>query len=135
MIRYAFEVPGKPLGKARPKFTKKGHAYTPAKTVNAEVMVATTAHEAGVRPLDGAVRMEIVAVFPVAKSWTKARKAAALAGAAKLSKPDSDNIAKLVCDALNGIAYADDAQAYDVHVRKVYGPQAKTVVRIFGNEA
>ena len=33
-------------------------------------------------------------------------------------KPDADNIAKLVKDALNGVAYADDAQVCEIVVRK-----------------
>lgn len=33
-------------------------------------------------------------------------------------KPDIDNIAKLVLDALTGLAYADDAQVVEVHVTK-----------------
>lgn len=35
-------------------------------------------------------------------------------------KPDSDNIAKVVADALNGIAYDDDAQIADLTVIKRY---------------
>lgn len=33
-------------------------------------------------------------------------------------KPDADNIAKLVMDALNGVAYADDAQVTKLTVKK-----------------
>ena len=35
-------------------------------------------------------------------------------------KPDSDNIAKVVLDALNGIAYHDDTQIVMVVAKKVY---------------
>ena len=34
-----FTVPGKPVGKARPRFTRRGFAYTPEKTVRYEAAV------------------------------------------------------------------------------------------------
>lgn len=33
-------------------------------------------------------------------------------------KPDADNVGKLVMDALVGVAWADDSQVVDLHVRK-----------------
>lgn len=33
-------------------------------------------------------------------------------------KPDADNVAKLVLDALNGVAWADDSQVMSLHVVK-----------------
>lgn len=38
-----------------------------------------------------------------------------------LKKPDGDNILKIVCDALNGLAYKDDTQVSDMIIRKRYG--------------
>ena len=35
-------------------------------------------------------------------------------------KPDTDNIAKAVCDALNGVAYHDDKQITSLTVDKVW---------------
>jgi hypothetical protein len=39
-----------------------------------------------------------------------------------LRKPDWDNAAKLVCDALNGIAWRDDAHVADARVLKFWAP-------------
>ena len=36
-------------------------------------------------------------------------------------KPDCDNIIKIVCDALNGLAYRDDSQVVAVTCQKKYG--------------
>lgn len=41
----------------------------------------------------------------------------------KLTKPDADNVAKLVMDALNGTAWRDDAIITDLHVFKRYTEQ------------
>ena len=38
-----------------------------------------------------------------------------------IAKPDADNFAKLVSDALTGIVWKDDAQVTDLSVRKRYG--------------
>ena len=35
-------------------------------------------------------------------------------------KPDTDNIAKIICDGLNGIAYKDDKQIVSLTVLKVW---------------
>ena len=48
-------------------------------------------------------------------------------------KPDADNIAKAVCDALNGIAYKDDSQVVDLTVRKYYSKFPR--VQVFISEA
>ena len=35
-------------------------------------------------------------------------------------KPDSDNISKIILDALNGLAYYDDNQVTDLTIYKLY---------------
>ena len=45
-------------------------------------------------------------------------------------KPDFDNIGKIICDALNGIAYRDDAQIVDALVRKFYSDTPRVIVEI-----
>ena len=38
----------------------------------------------------------------------------------EVEKPDADNIAKVIADSLNGVAYHDDAQLVEVNIRKFY---------------
>lgn len=45
-------------------------------------------------------------------------------------KPDTDNLAKIILDSLNGLAYKDDAQVTVLHINKEYGEQAKVIVEI-----
>jgi len=45
-------------------------------------------------------------------------------------KPDADNIAKIVLDALNGVAYTDDTQVVNLSVQKRYGEVAEVKVEI-----
>jgi Holliday junction resolvase RusA-like endonuclease len=127
MTRYAFEVPGPVRGKQRAR-AGNGRHFTPPATVNAEAWVRHCAVAAGVRPIVGPVRMDLTSVRPAPASWSKAKREAA--GEWDTRKPDRDNIEKLVADALNGIAYADDAQivAGEVEKRLSATGQEKLVV-------
>jgi Holliday junction resolvase RusA-like endonuclease len=41
-------------------------------------------------------------------------------GAPHIKKPDADNVAKAVLDALNGLAFEDDSRIYVLNVAKRY---------------
>jgi len=43
---------------------------------------------------------------------------------------DADNYAKIVCDALNEVAYDDDKQVDDLHINVVRGVRPKTKARL-----
>ena len=110
-MRHAFTVPGKIAGKGRPRWHGGGRPHTPPETVKAEQWVRLCALQAGVTLIEGPVSLDLTAMCAIPTSWSKRKRAEALAGAAwAVRKPDIDNVAKLVGDALNGIAWADDAQ-------------------------
>lgn len=120
-MKTCFTVPGKPQGKARPRFTRSGHTYTPGSTAAYEERVKLAYRQAGGGKLSGFVFVDILAVFTVPKSYTKAQKAAAFDARYVPKKPDCDNIAKIILDALNGLAYDDDTQVVALSVEKRYG--------------
>lgn len=127
------EVLGLPMGKQRPRVLKSGWAYTPKGTVNYETLVKYTYHclYRDEKPMEGFIEADIVAIFPVPKSYSKKKTAQLLAGADNYDKkPDCDNIAKMILDSLNGIAYADDSQVTSLRVSKQYGVQPKVVVEL-----
>lgn len=118
-----FGIRMEPVGKGRPRFTRTGHAYTPAKTRAAERQIAEAARASmkGRPPFPGPVTVHVSAVFPIPKSWPKKKREDADAGLiAPTVKPDADNVAKLV-DALNGIVFEDDKQVVFLSVMKQYG--------------
>ena len=130
-------VYGEPTGKQRPKFsTYNGHAvaYTPQKTVNFENLVKLTYHQqCGDKPFpkDISLRAEIHAYFTIPKSTSKIRREMMLKGQINpTKKPDTDNIAKCALDALNGIAYYDDAQIVSLLVTKSYSDTPRTEIFI-----
>ena len=135
MNRIFFVVPGEPVPKARPRFTMQGgkaRTYTPTSSAAYETTVGLLAHAAmraqGIsEPMKGALHVQVQAFFPVPHSWSKKRKAAASWHA---SRPDLDNVVKAVLDALNGVAYKDDARVVGLHSLKVYSDNPGVLVEI-----
>lgn len=132
----SFSVPGRPRGKERPRVAPgQQRPYTPASTVAAEKEVRALYLQArrqeDRRPLTGPVALTITAVFQIPSSWPKAlRETAARGGLPYTGKPDRDNIEKLVCDALNGVAWMDDAQIVAGPVVKRFGLNQRTDVEV-----
>ena len=106
--------------------------YTPETTISYENLVKVEyARQCGKQVLDGALSVEIVAFFPVPKSESKKRTALMEEGAIyHTKKPDADNIAKCVLDAINGIAFKDDSQVSKMTVVKKYARQPHTTVKL-----
>lgn len=129
-----FTVFGKPEGKARPRVTRN-HAYTPERTRAYEEMVRV-AYLQGcgsetIIPAGIPVTVDILAFYAVPKSAPKKLQAQMRNNKVRpLVKPDWDNVGKIVCDALNGLAWHDDAQVVEAHVEKRYGLTPMVCVRI-----
>lgn len=70
-------------------------------------------------PLGGPLSASMLFRYPIPKSFTKARRRAALAGLDPyLGRFDVDNLCKAVLDGLRGIVYEDDAQIVRLTVLK-----------------
>lgn len=128
-----FTIPGKPVGKGRPRFTRAGIAYTPKETKEYEkhIKEAYMAKFGNLEPFDGAVWMVITANFQIPKSDKKEIR---LQKEKNIIRPtikvDADNIAKIIMDGLNGIAYLDDKQVIDLSVYKRYATEPRVIVQI-----
>jgi len=127
-----FEILGKPVGKGRPRFTRNGHTYTPKETTEYENLVKLSyQQQCGGERIDGAIQAYVTAIYPIPKSASKKKRAEMLGGTIKPTvKPDTDNIAKAVLDALNNIAYDDDSQVVMLTVRKRYGETPRVIVEL-----
>lgn len=134
-----FTIPGAPRGKGRPQWNPRSKcgrfAYTPKTTKDYEALVRRRyfeAHGDFKFPDNVPLEIEVCAYFKIPKSTSKAMKAKMLEGKIRpLIKPDFDNIAKIVADALNGIAYKDDKQITDSHVRKRYAENPEVLAEIW----
>ena len=137
-----FFVPGTPVGKGRPRAARRGAGvvmFTPEKTAGYEALVAATAGNAmrAHQLLDGPLEAVLEMRFPVPASWSKAKRARALAGVEwHTSKPDADNVAKAVLDACNGVVFRDDSQIVMLTATKEFSetPGVRVVIREAQNE-
>lgn len=138
-----FVIHGKPQGKARartfynPKLCRV-QSMTPENTVLYENLVKQSflqqaepdARWFSKEPL----AIYITALYQIPKSMTKADRK--LVGCGKMfptKKPDADNIAKVICDALNGVAYGDDTQIVKLVVSKRY-KEGEPLVQVYLEE-
>lgn len=133
-----FTVPGKPVGKGRPRFVRStGRTYTDKNTASYENLVRMAFTEAYPDwvPAAGAVELHIWITFAVPASWSKKKQAAALNGEIRMtSKPDIDNIEKSICDGLNTVAWKDDSQIDTKFSCKKYGNQSEVRVTMIIRE-
>lgn len=132
-----FTIPGEPCGKGRPRAFKlpsgQIRMHTDQKTESYEAKVAGLYRaNCGNRlpdPDRPAFAVHITAFFAMPKSASNKRRAAML-GSPCTKKPDFDNIGKVVCDALNGLAWVDDSQVTRCTVRKVWSESGRVEVVI-----
>lgn len=133
----SFIVDGNPVAKPRQRFKVVNGVPVPYKDSDHPIHAFTkaiilAARVAGAVPHDDDVELDVVAIFGRPPShWNKT----GLSPKAPLRPPknDWDNVGKAVSDALNGVAYRDDEQVIDGHVRKRYAARnepARTVVTI-----
>lgn len=133
-----FTVPGQPKGKARARTVRRGggksFSYTPEGTILYENLIKTCyLQDAGhVLFNDGQpLAVDIIAFYEVPKSYSKKKKREMLDGQLyPTKKPDIDNIAKCVLDALNKLAYRDDTQVVKLHMEKHYAEIPRVEVEI-----
>ena len=111
-------VEGKIKGKARPR-VYNGRAITPKDTVTYENWIKTSYINQCGKYFEGPIRGRIEIYYQIPKSCTKKRlQDIRDERDYPCKKPDCDNVAKIVLDSLNEIAYHDDSQIIELTVIK-----------------
>lgn len=128
-LKARYIIPGECVPKGRPRFRRRGHAYTPKKTKLYEKQVKEYLIAQGAKPSDKPLEVWIYVYKQPLKSWSKKLIARATRGLVLADKkPDVDNYTKSVLDASNGILFSDDKQVVSLHVIKAYAPKAFVVI-------
>ncbi|WP_131753700.1 RusA family crossover junction endodeoxyribonuclease [Burkholderia vietnamiensis] len=124
--RVEFVVPGKPVAKGRPRFSRHNgivRTHTPEESERYEnlVKMAARAVMRSSAPYAGPIRLIVNIGLPIPASWSMKRQNEAAAGAiGATKKPDADNVVKALKDGMNGVVYVDDGQVVDLWVSKRY---------------
>ena len=127
MYHVEIEVEGQPQGKARPRMSRFGHAYTPQKTRDYENIIKTACiaemHRHSLEPTNAPVKVSIVAFMDIPKSWSKKKtEQAEYALIYPTAKPDIDNIVKAALDGVSGPqgVRLDDKQVVSLKAVKTF---------------
>jgi len=135
---------GEVLSQSRPRFRvvgNWGHAYDDPKVskfkkgfkefVVEEIFNSVTNHVAYF-PAEGEIKMNIKVFRAIPKTWSKYKKILAESGLIRPEgKPDFDNLAKSICDSLNGVIYKDDGQIVSCHVDKYFSMTPRAELSFF----
>ena len=117
MASSAFRVVGQVVGKPRPRFNRIGahvRTYTPNNGERFEELVRNSYMAQCGDMHKGSVNVEIAYRRALPKSRPKK-----VESEPDLFKPDVDNVAKAVLDALNGVAFEDDKDVVSLKVEKL----------------
>ena len=131
---YEFEVPGKIIGKGRPRLNSyTGVVYTPTRTKDYESLVEQyfLLKYPRFKALEGRIKINIIAYFSIPKTTKKADINEMLENnISPTKKPDIDNIVKSILDSMNKFAFKDDNQITKLEVEKKYSLEDKVYVKI-----
>ena len=131
---YEFEVPGKVIGKGRPRLNSyTGAVYTPTRTKDYETLVEQyfLLKYPKFKVLEGRIKVNIVAYFLIPKTTKKIDINEMLENnISPTKKPDIDNIVKVVLDSMNKFAFKDDNQITKLEVEKKYALEEKVYIKI-----
>ena len=126
-------VPYKPTPQQRHRHTHSGRAYDPCCQMKRDFLELCLRVR---QPLSDhhhtcPVQCELTFTFARPKSHLTTKGALKKSAPVKhVYKPDTDNLAKFVLDALNGTYYHDDSQVYSLSVRKQYGLENSVRVKL-----
>jgi len=124
-------VPGNPVAQPRHRVSSIGgraRTYLPSKHPVHAFKEAIRLAAKGGPIFECPVWVGITATFAMPQSWTKAKRAK-LDDTPHAQKPDADNVAKAVLDALSG-HWDDDCQVYELSVEKRWGTEAQTIISV-----
>ena len=129
-IQLKFEI--KPMAKQSFRTTRTGNKYLDASVIKYRKAIRNMAiaqmRNQKAEKIEGAVNMNIIFAFRRPKSLSKKERTVP-----KTTKPDIDNLTKAILDALNGIAWKDDAQVTQINVHKIWSAKDQIEIEIWEN--
>lgn len=138
----SFTILGNPKAQKRHRYrnveTKSGkhfvQSYDPSLSDKADFK-AEMKRYAPEHPLTGPLRLDLCFVFPRPNSHfgtgSNSNKLKPSAPEHHISKPDRDNLDKIIMDSMTGIFWKDDCQVCQGFIKKVWGEKPMTIVHLY----
>ena len=130
---FQFELHGPLRPQKRPIWHQRGashYVHDPSKK-DLEHMQWQIRPYAPETPLKGPVELTLAFFFPIPKATSQALRTQMMNRVILPAKrPDADNLAYLVTNALKNIVYDDDCQVVAEHIYKFYGPEPKVIIKV-----
>ena len=128
-----FELSAVPTAQQRARHTRTGRAYKSAvQKANELTLEALLLPHRPLWPLKGPLKLVFTAYMPIPASASKRRREAMLSGKiGHTVKPDVDNLAKQILDAMSRLwFFDDDKQIVELCGRKRYAENPRWVIEI-----
>lgn len=130
---YHFTLSGNPIPQKQTRFSCQGghpRAYDPSKK-DLEMIQWQIKPFAPQTPLTGPICLSMIFYMPIPASTSKIRRQQMIQRIIlPIVKPDEDNLAYIITNALKKIVYADDSQVCEKHVYKIYGEIPRTEITV-----
>ena len=124
-----FEIHSIPRPQKQTQFGKH-RAYDPSKQYKQAIQWQIRPH-APKDPLTGALHVDMTFYLPIPKGTSKILSRQMINGTAlPYKRPDLDNLAYIVTNAMKEIIYEDDSQIVDLILTKRYAETPKTVIKV-----
>lgn len=119
----SFTIPGNPIPQKQTQWTRSGRVYDPSRKDSQaiqKIAIASFNQEPVTSPIE--IRM----MFLLKKPQKHPKH-----HVVHVKRPDIDNLAYLVTNALKGIVYKDDSQIYKMSLYKAYDDNPRTEIQVF----
>ncbi len=120
-----FVIPGRPIPWMRAR-TRNNRYFDAQADKKVAVRYLVRSQMRIKEPISDPLKLTIEFHMSVPTSWTKKRRESVLKTPHRPT-PDLDNMVKFICDALNKVLWVDDSLIYEIHSRKFYNLEPKTV--------
>jgi Holliday junction resolvase RusA-like endonuclease len=135
MLEIKFTVFGDPVAQGRPRFARRGNfvtTYDPKESRQFKDTVYSVAlQHRPPQPMDCALELHVVCYRQIPSGFSKKKaEMAELGFVTPTTKPDVDNYAKGVKDALRGVIWTDDSRVVRLVAEKKYSRMPRTEITV-----
>jgi Holliday junction resolvase RusA-like endonuclease len=124
-----FEIDTIPKPQKQTKFSYKG-AYDPSKEYKNSIQWQMKPY-APKNPILGPVRVHLTFLLPIPIGTSKIKKRQMINGiCVPWKRPDLDNLAYTVTNAMQNVIYEDDSQIIDLVLSKRYAEMPKIIIKV-----